>query len=104
MFFIHPATVSKSIAENILIHTFLQQQIDKLYVDSIAERVYSLKIGCVGKLVTPADCKSAAPGTACSTQATSTKFRGCSSAGRASALQAEGSGFESCHLHQIIPM
>ena len=26
---------------------------------------------------------------------------GCSSAGRAAALQAVGSGFESCHLHQI---
>ena len=29
--------------------------------------------GCVGKLVTPADCKSAASGTTCSTQVTSTK-------------------------------
>jgi hypothetical protein len=30
--------------------------------------------GCVGKLVTPADCKSAAPGTTCSTQVTSTNL------------------------------
>ena len=74
MFFIHPATVSKSIAENILIHTFLQQQIDKLYVDSIAERVYNFFIGCVGKLVTPVDCKSAVSDTAGSTPAASTKF------------------------------
>jgi hypothetical protein len=29
---------------------------------------------------------------------------GCSSAGRAAALQAVGSGFESCHLHQLIFM
>ena len=31
---------------------------------------------------------------------TSFWFWGCSSAGRAAALQAVGSGFESCHLHQ----
>ena len=30
------------------------------------------------------------------------KLRGCSSAGRASALQAEGQGFESLHLHQRV--
>ena len=30
----------------------------------------------------------------------STNFGGCSSPGRAAALQAVGSGFESCHLHQ----
>ena len=36
--------------------------------------VYSFtNFGCVGKLVTPVDCKSAAPGTAGSTPAASTK-------------------------------
>ena len=34
------------------------------------------------------------------THPTSFWFWGCSSAGRAAALQAVGSGFESCHLHQ----
>ena len=33
---------------------------------------------------------------------TSFWFWGCSSAGRAAALQAVGSGFESCHLHQSL--
>ena len=37
--------------------------------------VLELVFGCVGKLVTPADCKSAAPGTTCSTQVTSTKCK-----------------------------
>ena len=33
---------------------------------------------------------------------TPTKIWGCSSIGRAGALQALGSGFKSCHLHQIL--